>query len=163
MTSRDDDEAEALEEASRLERNSVQMELKEQEAYFAQPEILKFVQSKRYEFTPLNVARANGRTPNCDRARWTLTTSGTQRNSGTFAGFCRTLCAIPSSPHEIDKALNGFLEEFWNASQVEDLCHSLVAARGRALLHGRTQHWIDPETDLGYLGNLQAADIPYIN
>jgi hypothetical protein len=47
MTSRDYHEAGALEEASRLEQNSLQIELKEQEPHVAQPEILKLVRKAR--------------------------------------------------------------------------------------------------------------------
>jgi hypothetical protein len=47
-----------LEETSRMKWDFLQAELKEREAYFAQSEILRFVQSNRRQFNPLNVARA---------------------------------------------------------------------------------------------------------
>jgi hypothetical protein len=52
------EEAQLLERASRLRSESLRTELKEREAYFAQSEILRFIQSNRREFTPLNIARA---------------------------------------------------------------------------------------------------------
>jgi hypothetical protein len=51
-------EAEVLEHASRLEREGLERELKEREAYFVQSEILRFVHSDRCGFRPSNVARA---------------------------------------------------------------------------------------------------------
>lgn len=55
---RDYDEADRLETNSRRECDSFEAELKEREAYFAQSEILNFIQSNRRQFTPLNIACA---------------------------------------------------------------------------------------------------------
>jgi hypothetical protein len=52
------DHAEALEQASRLALESLRIELREREAYFAQSEILRHLESNRRQFTPSNVARA---------------------------------------------------------------------------------------------------------
>jgi hypothetical protein len=51
-------EAEGLKHASELERDALERELREREAYFVQSEILRFVHSDRCAFTPCNVARA---------------------------------------------------------------------------------------------------------
>lgn len=52
------EEAESLGLTSRLKCEALERELKESEAHFAQSEILRFIQSNRRRFTPLNVARA---------------------------------------------------------------------------------------------------------
>jgi len=49
---------ELLEKASRRAMESLEAGLKEREAFFAQSEILKFVQANRRKHTPLNMARA---------------------------------------------------------------------------------------------------------
>ena len=55
---RDYEEAKTLEKKSQSQYESLEFELKGHEAHFAQSEILKFIQSNRRQFTPLNVARA---------------------------------------------------------------------------------------------------------
>jgi hypothetical protein len=55
---REHQEIEALEGKIRVERDSLALELAECEAYVAQSEILRFIQSNRRRFTPLNLARA---------------------------------------------------------------------------------------------------------
>lgn len=55
---RDYEEAESLQQSSFAEWNSLRAERRQREAHFAQSEILRFIQSSRREFTPLNVARA---------------------------------------------------------------------------------------------------------
>jgi hypothetical protein len=50
------EEAESLVQSSNVELESLQTQLKEQEAYFAQTEILRFLESSRRKFTPRNVA-----------------------------------------------------------------------------------------------------------
>jgi hypothetical protein len=52
------EEVESLEQTSRTELESLRSQLKEREAYFAQTEILGFLQSNRRRFTPRNVACA---------------------------------------------------------------------------------------------------------
>lgn len=54
----DYEEAESLQQSSFAEWNSLRAERRQREAHFAQSEILRFIQSTRREFTPLNVARA---------------------------------------------------------------------------------------------------------
>jgi len=51
-------EADSVEKASRTELESLRTELREREAYFAQAEILRFLESNRRQFTPLTVACA---------------------------------------------------------------------------------------------------------
>lgn len=51
-------EADSLEQKSRTELEALQAQLKEREAYFAQTEILRFLDSSRRKFTPLKVASA---------------------------------------------------------------------------------------------------------
>jgi hypothetical protein len=51
-------EADSLEQKSRVELESFRSQLKESEAYFAQTEILGFLESNRRKFTPLNIACA---------------------------------------------------------------------------------------------------------
>jgi DnaJ-domain-containing protein 1 len=51
-------EADSLEQTSRMELESIRAQLKESEAYFAQVEILRFLESSRRKFTPLKVACA---------------------------------------------------------------------------------------------------------
>jgi hypothetical protein len=51
-------EADSLEQTSRTELESLRNQLRECEAYFAQTEILRFLESNRRRFTPLNVAFA---------------------------------------------------------------------------------------------------------
>ena len=51
-------EADALEESSRVKLNSLRTLLRDRGAYFAQAEIFAFLKSNRRQFTPLNVARA---------------------------------------------------------------------------------------------------------
>ena len=55
---RDYEEVASLEQRSRTEWETFQVELEECEAHFAQSEILKYIQSNRRRFTPLNIARA---------------------------------------------------------------------------------------------------------
>ena len=83
-------------------------------------------------------------------------------NCESFLDLCTTICATPSGATEIDEAIEDFLDVFWNQSQVEELGPALVAARGGALLHGKTQNWVDPETHAG-LGNLQIIYTSYVN
>lgn len=51
-------EADSLEQASRMKLESLRTQLKESEAYFAQAEILRFLESGRRKFTPLKVSCA---------------------------------------------------------------------------------------------------------
>lgn len=51
-------EAQSLEQASRMDFESFRTQLKESEAHFAQTEILRFIESNRRQFSPLSVARA---------------------------------------------------------------------------------------------------------
>ena len=57
-------EADSLEQKSRMELESLRTQLKEREAYFAQAEILRFIESNRRQFTPRNVACAMAGLPN---------------------------------------------------------------------------------------------------
>lgn len=52
------EEAESLAQTSSVELESLQTELREREAYFAQSEILRFLETSRRKFTPRNVALA---------------------------------------------------------------------------------------------------------
>lgn len=72
--------------------------------------------------------------------------------SENFQYLRTTICAGHSGAKEIEGALNDFLAEFWNESRVEDLGVALVAARGGALLHGKKQTWVDPETRIQRAG-----------
>jgi len=51
-------EADSLEQKSRMELESLRTQLRESEAYFAQAEILRFLESNRRQFTPVKVASA---------------------------------------------------------------------------------------------------------
>jgi hypothetical protein len=51
-------EADSLQRASRMELESLRIQLKKSEAYFAQAEILGFLEKNRRKFTPKNVAFA---------------------------------------------------------------------------------------------------------
>jgi DnaJ-domain-containing protein 1 len=68
-------ELDSLEKASRTELESLRTQLKEREASFAQAEILRFLESNRRQFTPLNVACAMAGLPHvtarvsCERCR----------------------------------------------------------------------------------------------
>jgi hypothetical protein len=73
-------------------------------------------------------------------------------DSEKFQCLETAICTGASCARDIEGALNDFLSEFWNESRVEDLGDALVAARGGALLHGKKQTWVDPETRIQHPG-----------
>ena len=92
------------------DRGRLTQELRESEAYFAQSEILKFVRSKRREFTPSNVAAAMAGLPylsarvSCERIR---ALKPQLRDGHAYHIFQIFQAMFAEYPRDIDSAVDG--------------------------------------------------------
>lgn len=66
-------------------------------------------------------------------------------NQENFFGLCNIIREHPDDAVEIEATLNCFLEDFWVRSSLPGICEILPALRGRSLLFGKQQTWIDEE------------------
>jgi hypothetical protein len=62
-----------------------------------------------------------------------------------FHHLCHVLRTGIDQFEEIDQALFGLLEDFWNHSKLPGATEILPALRGTSLLFGKQQDWVDQE------------------
>ena len=63
--------------------------------------------------------------------------------SESFRDLCRTIGNDPEDLEDIEGSLDVFLEDFWVRSRLPGMTEMLPVLRGRSLLFGRVQTWID--------------------
>lgn len=123
---RDYEEAKALEIKSRSDCDSLDAELKEREAHFAQSEILRFVLSNRNQFAPSNVARAMAGLPFVT-ARVSFercTKLGIDSVPGMAFDIFRTIARVLKEPiHDLGHCIETFQQHLLSGPE-NDLPHS---------------------------------------
>jgi hypothetical protein len=121
-------EADSLEQKSRIELEALRAQLRKSEAYFAQSEILRFIESNRRKFTPKNVACAMAGLPlvtarvSCERcAEFGINPS----HGVTFEMFQTIDRMVPEPLSDVRQSIDA-LREFLLDLHQEHLPHAVL-------------------------------------
>ena len=72
----------------------------------------------------------------------------------SFKDVCHAIRVDSDNHNSIKRTLDLFLGDFWNGSKIPYLYEILPALRGRRLMFGRTQDWLDNDLLDNLLGSL---------